>query len=185
MMKKFTNISGSIVGQEPIPVKITEEQSDINELKDSIFKLMDDFLTIRSFGSARPELMMPTKIVGKEMFVEALTDLLSQKSNKNVVKSLESLKSSNRDWKSIEEKIDSINMESINVKEEKKISEILEKYGSDEENLKFFLESYVKKLTSKQAYEKYLIAENMIQKSNNSLLKIVSDKYLERSKELL
>ena len=50
-MKKFTTISGAQVGQEK-EVKIDEKAQKINELKFQIMKLMDDFLTIQSYGSA-------------------------------------------------------------------------------------------------------------------------------------
>lgn len=181
-MKKFTNVSGAKVGQEPIPVKISNEELEVNEFKNSIMKLMDDFLSIRSFGVARPEIMIPTRIVGKEMFVEALTDLLSQKSNKDIVKALESLKSTNRDWKSIEEKIESISLEDSNIKEEKKINDILEKWGADEETLKIFLESHTKKIDFKEAYEKYELVESMMRKSSNKLLKLISESYIDKYK---
>lgn len=180
-MKKFTNVSGAKVGQEPVPVKISNEELEINEFKNSIMKLMDDFLSIRSFGVARPEIMIPTRIVGKEMFVEALTDLLTQKSNKDIVKALESLKSTNRDWRSIEEKIESINTEDSNIKEEKKINDILEKWGYDEESLKIFLENHINKIDPKEAHEKYELVESMLKKSDNPLLKIISEKYLQKS----
>lgn len=179
-MKKFTNVSGAKVGQEPTPFKISNEELEINEFKNSIIKLMDDFLSIRSFGVARPEIMIPTRIVGKEMFVEALTDLLTQKSNKDIVKALESLKSTNRDWRSIEEKIESINVEDSNIREEKKINDILEKWGSDEETLKIFLENHTSKIDSKEAYEKYELVESMLRKSDNPLLKVISHSYLSR-----
>lgn len=181
-MRKFTSVSGAKVGQEPAPVKITNEELEVNEFKNSIMKLMDDFLSIRSFGVARPEIMIPTRIVGKEMFVEALTDLLSQKSNKDIVKALESLKSTNRDWRSIEEKIESINIEDSNVKEEKKVNDIIEKWGSDEESLKIFLENHTNKIDSEEAYEKYKIVESMMKKSSNKLLKIISESYIDRYK---
>jgi len=179
-MRKFTIVSGAKVGQEPVPVKITNEELEVNEFKNSIMKLMDDFLSIRSFGVARPEIMIPTRIVGKEMFVEALTDLLSQKSNKDIVKALESLKSTNRDWRSIEEKIESINIEDLNIKEENKINNILEKWGYDEESLKIFLENHTSKIDSKEAYEKYQVVESMMKKSSNKLLKIISESYIDR-----
>ena len=42
-MRKFTIVSGAKVGQEPVPVKITNEELEVNEFKNSIMKLMDDF----------------------------------------------------------------------------------------------------------------------------------------------
>lgn len=172
MFKKFTKISGAVVGEKK-EIK-EEENTEVNELKYSIMKLMDDFLSIRSYGASRPEIMIPTKIVGKELFIEALTDLLSQKTSKEIVKVLESLKSSNNDWKSIEEKIDNINLEPSNIIEEKKINDIIDKYN--EESLEFFLEGYIKKLTNEEVKFKYDIVQSMIKKDNRESLITISNK---------
>jgi len=171
-MKKFSNISGVKVGEAP---KVVEQKDEVNEFKHSIMQLMDNFLTIQSYGSARQEIMMTTKIVGKELFVEALTDLLSQKTNERVVESLESLKSTVRDWKAIEEKIESIKTEKVNIKAENKINQIISKYGDDEGSLELYMEQYTSKLNTQEANEKYLIVEAMSKKSNNKLLRIISN----------
>lgn len=182
-MRKFSNVSNVIVGQEPNPVELSVKEIEILEFKNEIIKLMDDFLSIRSYGVARPEIMIPTKIVGKEMFIEALTDLLSNKSNKDQIKALESLKSTNKDWKSIEEKIYSIKNPEIDVRESKKINDIIEKYGNDKEDLTFYMESHVQKLSKEESYERYKLVESMSQISNDELLKVLSNKYLQRSNE--
>lgn len=176
-MRKFTNISGSVVGIEPKPIEISNEDLEINNFKSEVLKLMSDFLSIRSYGSARPEIMIPTKIVGQEMFIEALTDLLSQKSNKEVIKALESLKSENTDWMSIDNKIDDIKSISYDVKEEKKIYDILEKYGSDEDNLLNYLD--MKNMNSEEAYKKHQLIQKIFPKTNNPMLIAMSNKYLE------
>jgi len=177
-MKKFSNVSNVFVGKEPKLVEPTKQEAEVIQFKNEVMKLMDDFLSIRSYGVARPEIMIPTKIVGKEMFVEALADLITSKSNKEQIKALESLKSTNKDWKSIEDKIDSIEDINIDLKESKKINDLIEKY-SDEEDLKFFLDSHVKKSTKEKAYQKHQVAEKMFNKTRNPLLKVVSDKYLD------
>jgi len=181
-MRKFTNISGSKVGQNPDPIKSSNEES--NNFKFAIMKLMDETLSIRSYGVARPEIMIPTKIVGKEMFIEALSDLINQENNKGKREVLESLRLSNNDWKSIEDKIESIKDPSINRNEAKKINDILEKYGIDKNNLIFFLEGHVKKLSKEEAFKKYKLVEELMKSSNNELLKIISQKYFERSEEV-
>lgn len=180
-MKKFTTISNSKVGQKSNPIKSSNEES--SNFKFAVMKLMDEILSIRSYGVARPEIMIPTKIVGKEMFVEALSDLINQENNKIKKEVLESLKSSNNDWKSIEDKIESIKDINIDRNECKKINEILEKYGTSEDDLIFFLEGHTKKLTKEEAFKKYKISEELAKNSNNKLLKIVSQKYLERYME--
>lgn len=179
-MKKFTNISGAKVGQEPKEVDLNKEEVELNEFKHSILKLMDDFLSIRSYGVARPEIMIPTRIVGKEMFVEALTDLLAKKSNKETIKTLESLKSINSDWKSIDDKIESIESSNSNIKEEKKIYDIIEKYGKDEDNLKNYIHS--KNLSIDEALEKQQLVEKMFSKTSNPVFKTLSKIYSEVNK---
>ena len=175
-MKKFSKVSNIEVSSEPKTIEPNKKEVEINEFKHEIMKLMDDFLSIRSYGVARPEIMIPTHIVGKEMFVEALTDLLTKKSSKDQVKTLESLKSTNQDWKSIDDKITSMDENIIDIKEAKKINDIIEKYGSDESNLNFYLEGYVNRLTSEDINKKSELVDNMMKKSSNPLLKTISDK---------
>jgi hypothetical protein len=172
MFKKFTKISGAVVGEKKEEIK--DDNLEVNELKYSIMKLMDDFLSIRSYGASRPEIMIPTKIVGKELFIEALTDLLSQKTSKEIIKVLESLKSTNNDWKSIEEKIDNLTNTPSDIIEEKKINDIIEKYNED--SLEFFLEGYIKKLNPEKIKTKYNVVQSMIKKNNSNSLLIISNK---------
>ena len=51
---------------------------------------------------------MPSASQGKELFVEALMDFLQEKIEDKSIKVLESLKHEVKDWKSIDEKIESI-----------------------------------------------------------------------------
>lgn len=165
-MKKFSNISNVEVGKEP-EVKIDEKAQKIQEFKHSVLKLMDDFLSIRSFGSARPEIMIPTQIVGKDLFVEALHDLLTQQENKEVVKLLESLKTEIKDWKAIDAKIDEIQSDKRNVIEERKIMQILERWNTDQDNLTVFLKQYKNKLSDSQIKSKSDCLERMIKNSTD------------------
>lgn len=144
-MKKFTTISNTSVGQEK-EIKVDEKQHKLENFKLQVMKLMDDFLTIQSHGSARPEIMIPTRIVGKELFVEALQDLLSQEENKKIIQILESVKQNSKDWKSIDDKIEELKETKRNIKIENKINSIVEKWGSDEGTLKVFLNEYTKNL---------------------------------------
>jgi len=165
-MKKFSNISNAQVGKEP-EVKIDENQQKIENFKHSILKLMDDFLSIRSHGSARPEIMIHTHIVGKEMFVEALQDFLTQQENKQIINILESLKSDIKDWKLIDEKISEISSQKRDLTEERKISQILEKWGSDNDNLTVFVKEYRNKLNSEQILSKIRCLDQMIKTERN------------------
>jgi hypothetical protein len=181
--KKFTNLSGAKVGKEPKIVQQSNEELELLEFKNQVLKLMDDFLTIRSYGVARPEIMIPTRIVGKELFLEALEDLLSQKTSKEVVKTLESLKSVNKDWKSIEEKIESVRSIDRNITEEKKINQIIEKWGSDEETLKGFLNNWTNRLSKTEINEKSKLLESMIEKNSNHKLKLIQKSLIDSLNE--
>jgi hypothetical protein len=168
-MKKFTTISGAQVGQEK-EVKIDEKEQKIESFKFQIMKLMDDFLTIQSYGSARPEIMIPTRIVGKELFVEALQDLLKQEDNKKIIQVLESVKENIKDWKSIDDKIEELKEEKKDVKIENQIKTILEKWGSDEGSLSLYITSFSEKMNEdkKELVKKTL--EDMISSGEYSVL---------------
>jgi hypothetical protein len=83
---------------------------EIEKIKFGIFKLIDECLTIKSYGSARKHILEDTvKIAGKEMFIEALIDFMNNKSIEDQLKTLESLKADTRDWKVIDNKISHLN----------------------------------------------------------------------------
>ena len=107
-MKKFSNITGQKVTEEP-----KKEVKQLNEeelFKIKLLSLMDSFLTVRMYGPVdnhqRAGLI---KISGKELVVEAILDLLTEKSSKEQTKLLESLKNEVGDWEVIDSKIDFIN----------------------------------------------------------------------------
>lgn len=195
-MKKFSNISGSKVNTEPI-VKVNEEEKELLAIKVGIVKLMDRYLNIRSYGSARAELLNNSvSISGKEMFAEALIDFLSDKELKKQIKTLESLKSDNNDWVSIENKMNELYSElndknSLveNKNQVSKITTFLEIYGSDD-RFDEILESYTKRINSrKEAYNRSLISSKMIGDKNYSeysddKLSKISEMFLIRAKEL-
>ena len=106
-MKKFSNITGEKILQEPkVEIKINEE----DVFKSKVMRLMDDFLKVQMYGPiTRYHVAGTMKVSGKELFLEALMDLLNDKSNKDITKVLESLKSEIKDWKAIDEKIEEVN----------------------------------------------------------------------------
>lgn len=172
-MQKFSNITGQTIPQEPI-IEISKEEKEYKEMKMGILALMDNFLTIRSNGTPRQELVENNiKIDGKEMFAEALIDLIKGESKKENIKVLESLKSETGDWFVLENKIDQLQreIEFINKEEtklrKKNIKLFLETY-SDDESFDMMLEKYLSRiLNSKEAFEKANVAKSMIGKSNN------------------
>lgn len=109
-MKKFSNISGSPVGQEP---KITQQvkENDGDVLRFAISMMIDEYLTIAFDGPYTTEYFQQTsKIEGREIFIEALLNVLKEKDIQKEIKVLESLKDTIRDHQAIDEKIDNLTL---------------------------------------------------------------------------
>jgi hypothetical protein len=183
-MKKFSSITGQKVGQEPkVEVKqITEE----DVFKSKVMSLMDDFLTIRTYGPVDRYLRAGSiKVAGKEEFLEALLHLVSEKSAKDQYKILESLKSNVSDWKAIDDKKNEVksNITEPTSKDAKSISFLIETYGDDEETLKVISEKRANSLSIERATEKALIAREMAKSSKlASKLEIIAEAFENRSK---
>ena len=193
-MKKFSNISNEKINEEPIKSvdnKINEEDL----FKSKIMNLMEQLLSIRSYGPIdRYYRAGNIKIAGKELFLEALIDLLKDKSSIDEKRILESLKSEIKDWKLIDEKIDNINKE-LNESENKKVlyshrnklKHIYEMYGSDEELLMDVIEKNCNRIKKKEnAYLKASAAEQMAFEKEypKELFIKISDKFRKRSSQL-
>ena len=132
-MIKFSSISGQKVNTEP-KVQISQESLEVESFRQSILDLIEKNLSVRNEGSYK-HAMIVSKIDGKEMFVEALMDFLSEKENKKAITYLESLKESNGDWKSIDDKILQIQTETDNIK-------FLTENQDHVDQIKSFLEKY-------------------------------------------
>jgi hypothetical protein len=195
-MDKFSRISNTKVNELPKLIKSPQEM-EVEQLKYSLLKLMDSCLTIRSYGSSRKSVLQDTvKIAGKEMFVEALIDFMSNESLKEQIVVLESLKSNNKDWKSIDEKINELNGEiqnirflNVNQNGVKKIKMFLENYVEDD-RFESLLENYVNKLNNgEEAYNTHLLVREMIKNNKFSIypkakLQDISKQYLVRATQL-
>jgi hypothetical protein len=194
-MKKFSSITGQKVNEEP-KVEISKQQQEMDMLKYGILKLMDSCLTIRSYGSARAELLNGSlAISGKEMFVEALLDLMDGKKSEEQVQTLESLKSESNDWKSIDKRIDEIIEKSKRPKllqehlpQVKKIKSFLETYSEDERFVDL-LETYTLRVKDpNEANLRSLVANQMKNDGKylnySSKLSQISEKFLQRAKDL-
>lgn len=193
-MKKFSNISNAKVGQEPEKkeVKINEEDA----FKSQVVSLMDSYLRIQTYGPVDRFLRAGTlKISGKEMFAEALLTLMSDKSLKEQSAILESLKSTVRDWESIDEKIDQLNskIEETQTKNKMiehrdKLESLYERYGKDEEILLKMVESSSEKMkTSEKAHLRALTAEYMSNEGKypKEVFAKISEKYRDRANQLV
>jgi len=176
MMKKFSNITGQKVTEEP---KKEVKQFNEEELfKIKLLSLMDSFLTVRMYGPVdnhqRAGLI---KISGKELVVEAILDLLTEKSSKEQTKLLESLKNEVGDWEVIDSKIDFINREKALFKSRKRFNTLLENY--EDESLIEKVQLDINKITKQRTLRDYI---QLTQESNldndlkNNLVKIYTDR---------
>ena len=192
-MKKFSNISNVKVSEKP---KLEVKQLNEEEMfKAKVMNLMEQLLSIRTYGPIDRYLRAGNiKVVGKEMFLEALMDLLKDKSSKEEKRILESLKKSVSDWKAIDSKIDEIDQKISENKEKdkitshrKKIQSLYHRYGEDEEMfINMVQESCNKIKNSKIAYLRGLAAEYMANESKYSkeVFDKISELFKEKSKQL-
>ncbi len=182
-MKKFSNITSQTIGKE----KVTEFKVDESSLfKVKVLNLLEQFLTIRTYGPVDRYLQAGNiKISGQELFTEALLSLLDEKTVNAQTKLLESLKSEIKDWEVIDSKIDDLNSNIIGnkFKTNYKVTQLLEKYGEDEEMLVLVLDEQVKKVTSEETLKTYLEVFNST-KLKQKTLKKISEIYNKRIYEL-
>jgi hypothetical protein len=176
-MKKFSNITGQKVSEEP---KVEVKQLNEEDLfKSKLMNLMDNILSVRTHGPVdRYQRAGLIKIAGKEMLVEAILDLLSDKSIKEQTKVLEGLKSEIRDWGVIDAKIESLNKEKTSLSNRNKFKIILENY-SDDETLVQVVENDVVKITKEKTLTDYikLTNESSLESITKSkLVKIYTDR---------
>jgi len=192
-MKKFSNITNQKVGEAPkiADVKLNEEEL----FKAKIMNLMDQLLTIRTYGPVdRYQRAGTVKISGKELFLEALLSMMSDKSLKEQAKLLEGLKSSVNDWDVIDSRIDEVKSK-INESEENnktlthrnRLSTIYNNYNGDEEMIMKVIESSVTKITkSDTAHLRAITAEYMANEGKypKELFSKISERFHNRAQEL-
>lgn len=176
-MKKFSNITGQKVGEEP-----KKEIKQVNEedlFKSKLMTLMDKILSVRTYGPVdRYQRAGLIKIAGKEMLIEAIIDLLSEKSIKEQTKILEGLKSEVKDWEAIDTKIDSLNKEKIKLSNKIKFKKLLETY-SDNELLIKVVEKDVEKIKKEKTLKDYIELtneSNLDSSTKSELLKLYSNR---------
>ena len=158
-MKKFSKITGQKVNEEPkVEIKIDESELFRNRL----MNLMDQFLSVQTYGPIdRYQRAGLIKIAGKEHLVEALLNLLQEKSTKDQTKLLEGLKSEIKDWEVIDNKIQILQEKNIpSTSNRNKFNSLVNKY--DGETLVEFTKESVSKITDRKIIEDYttLVLEN-------------------------
>jgi hypothetical protein len=190
-MQKFSNITNQKTSEEPkVEVKLNEEDL----FKSKIMNLLDQLLTIRTYGPIdRYQRAGNIKIHGKELFVEALVGLMTNKSIKDQSKLLENLKSEVNDWKTLDDKIDEMNNTISRYNDRKKATPYINKlrsifnsYGEDIEMMMQIIEKSCAKLNNpKTTYLRSLAAKEMINDGYpKEIFNKISEKYETRAKEL-
>ena len=192
-MKKFSNITGQKVGETPKveDVKINEE--DI--FKSKVMSLMDQLLSIRTYGPIdRYQRAGNIKISGKEMFLEALMDLLDGKSLKDQAKLLENLKVNVKDWEAIDSKIEDVNnkltksYEKVNLRSHKnKLNSLYNNYMGDEDMIMQMVDKMSEKITNSEvAHLRAITAESMSNSGRypKDIFDKISEKFHNRAQQL-
>lgn len=192
-MKKFSNISNVKVSEEP---KVEVKQLNEEEMfKAKVMNLMEQLLSVRTYGPVDRYLRAGNiKVVGKEMFLEALMDLLKDKSSKDEKKILESLKGEVSNWEVIDSKIDEVNQKIAENQEKdkmiphrNKLKSLYNNYGQDEEMFMNMVQEACNKITnSETAYLRGLTAEYMANEGKypKEVFTKVSELFKEKSKQL-
>jgi hypothetical protein len=192
-MKKFSNISGTKVSEEP---KVEVKQLNEEEMfKAKVMNLMEQLLSVRTYGPVDRYLRAGNiKVAGKEMFLEALMDLLKDKSSKDEKQILESLKSSVSDWVAIDSKISEVEKKIAEGQEKdkmiphrNKLQSLYNNYGQDEEMFMNMVQESCNKITNAEsAYLRGLTAEYMANEGKypKEVFTKVSELFKEKSKQL-
>lgn len=192
-MKQFSKISGYKIPQEE---KV--ETTQINEedlFKTKVLNLLENLLSVQTYGPIDRYLRAGNiKISGKEHFVEALMDLLKEKSLKEETKVLESLKSEIRDWEILDTKIDENKAEIKNLiikerlrKSQSKIKSLFNSYGNELDLLMLKVDESCNKITDPEVAAMNSVAAKYLAKENkypeSTLIKI-SEKFHQKYKQL-
>ena len=195
-MDKFSKISNVKVNQAP-EVVTDKDQVKLQLLKDNINGLIDRHLTIRSNGSVRKNLIENSvKIAGREMFIEALIDFMTDKSLEEQMKLLESLKGGTKDWEVLDNKIGDLGNKieenkkfNSNTKYTNKIKTLLTTYGDDERFISI-LENLVNKVEDEQEAKTMSEIANQMKSNFKYLnfskhqLTIISEKFARKAQDI-
>ena len=191
-MKKFSNITGIKVGEEP---KIEVKLNDGDLFRAKVMNLMEQLLSIRTYGPIDRYLRAGSiKISGKELLAEAIIGLMSEKSLKEQTKLLESLKANVNDWEAIDSRINEVNNKIVEGEEKSKtlthrnkLVSMFNNYNGDEEMVLTMVESSLNKIKSSDTAHlravaaKYMATEDKYPKE---LFNRISEKYHEKAKQL-
>lgn len=194
-MVKFSNITNLKVNSEP-KIEISKKQLELDSFRYAILDLLERTLVVRNEGSYK-HAMIVSKIDGKEMFVEELMSFLSEKENNKAITYLESLKESNGDWKSIDDKINQIQQQTANSKflndnqeHLEQIKSFLDKYSTSEDFIEI-LEQHITRITDHEiAITRIKVATLMLEdekfcKYPKGRIKSIINKFTYRATQLI
>jgi hypothetical protein len=190
-MKKFSNISGQKITEEPKPeVKKINEQDLI---KHKILELMEQFLVIRSYGPVdRHQRAGLIQIAGKEVFLEAIMNLFNTKSLKEQTKLLESLKSEITNWELLDNKVNEFsnkmtyyeNNNQILIQKQN-VLKLYNKYKDDSDFLLKMVDESCKKIKSSDIAEvRAISSEQLYLESKNEIFKLMANKFNTRLNQI-
>lgn len=192
-MKKFSNLTGQKIGKEELP-KIDKSIEEKNIFKSKINNLLDNLLSVQIYGPVnRYQVAGTLKVAGKEMFIEALMDMLDEYAIGDKIKLLESLKSETRDWTMLDNKVNEMEtlLEKITdsklVRHRENIKSIYNRYKDDSNLLLEQIEKSAQRLKSADtAYWRSIAAENMASETEypNKIMKEIAKIYGFRSQQL-
>ena len=170
-MRKFSKYSKSPVGEEPKQIKKINEE-DI--LKVRILNLMDQFLRVQTYGPVnRYQVAGLMKVSGKEIFLEALIDLMKNNESDRDVKILESLKSEVLDWKVIDSKIDQIRSKNNDLYSQRlRLRSLCEIYRDDEEVLMEMIRLSSDKISDNERSLRVIACDDLKEIDQNIINKI-------------
>jgi hypothetical protein len=179
-MKKFSKIAKVKVAKEPKPV--VKDKTNLESFSEKVQFLMDQFLTIQTYGPIdRYQRAGNIKIKGKDLFLESLIKLIESNKGKDSISILESLKEQSKDWKSIDNKIDSIKenkfdivKESDFIKYKEGVSKFLSKYSTDDELCLLAVKENVSIMKNKEVItNKYLACKSL--KEENKFTSVIDN----------
>ena len=179
-MKKFSKIAKVKVAKEPKPV--VKDKTNLESFSEKVQFLMDQFLTIQTYGPIdRYQRAGNIKIKGKGLFLESLIKLIESNKSKENISILESLKEQSKDWKSIDNKIDSIKeikfdivKESDFIKYKEGVSKLLSKYSTDDELCLLAVKENVSVMKNKEVItNKYLACKSL--KEENKFTSVIDN----------
>ncbi len=176
-MKKFSKYTNSPVGEEPKKKSSKIDEQDLFKVK--ILNLMDDFLKVQTYGPiTRYQVAGTMKVAGKELFLEALMDLLNSKNDKNDIKLLESLKSDIKNHEFIDNKIEEIKSKNNNLYNQRsRIKSLCERYDDEEIIIEKVKRSLDKISLNERKLRSLACDELMETKINKSLLEKIKNIY--------